>query len=98
MTIEVERNGARSMRSAASLPDAGLWVEHYAVIVGLSDPRGTGDSVYKAKIRPSSFAALAQAMMHAAPEEAIKAFGAALQAGTPEPVPFGKSWVPGASS
>jgi hypothetical protein len=58
----------------------------------LSEPRGFGDRQTTIRIFPDSFAAMAQTMMHANPEAAIKAFGAALAAGTPQPC---KVWYPG---
>jgi hypothetical protein len=74
------------------IADAGLYVENvghncdwYQLSLSFCDPRGTGNRRYIIEIDPSDFKALAVAMMRANRDEAIKAFGAALQA---EPVPI----------
>jgi hypothetical protein len=66
--------------------------------LSFSDERGYGRSRFQIGILPDSFADLAQAMMHTDPEAAIKAFGAALQEGIPEPVERDKAWTPGLPS
>jgi len=52
---------------------------------------GLRKSIFRVCIDPDNFRVVAQAMMHANSAEAIKAFGAALEAGIPEPQ---EVWIP----
>jgi hypothetical protein len=70
----------------------GIAVEYGDVAIGFSEPRGYGESKYDAVIDTDSFETLAQAMLYAHPEEAVKAFGNALKLGVPKPM---ERWWPG---
>src|SRR3954464_9762268 len=65
------------------LGEANIRVEYGGVELVFAAERGYGDSHYDLRIHPASFEELAHAMMQADPNAAIKAFGAALQAGIP---------------
>jgi hypothetical protein len=93
VTIDVFRTGAKSYGRNRLVDQARISVEDG--LVGLtftSNPEGANDSRFQASVAPDSFRDMAEAMMRANPTEAIKAFGAALEAGIPEPR---KVWFPG---
>lgn len=101
MPIKVYRHGrATGSRGDQSLGDAVVVVEsrgenskNHLLWIGFHAERGTGKSDYDMLIEPSSFRGLAEAMIRANREEAIKAFGTALQLDSPEPMEFGRGWV-----
>ena len=74
--------------------DAGIKVEFGVVqFMFATNPDGKiPGNPYSLTIRPDQFKAVAQSMMHADSSEAIKAFGAALEAGIPESRDV---WFPG---
>jgi hypothetical protein len=79
--------------------EARLWIEDvgldgtcYRLHVGFAEPRGYGDRCYQIQITPESFKTLAEAMIRRDRDEAIKAFGAALQMNPAEPK--GRYWSP----
>jgi hypothetical protein len=55
-------------------------LNHLTLSLDFSEPRGTGNRDYQIQIKPDSFKSLAEGMILADREMAIKAFGAALQA------------------
>ena len=73
--------------SMSGVGEAHLWVEdvgldgtpYYRLNISFREARGYGDRDYKIRINHDSFKALAEAMIRANREEAIRAFGAALQ-------------------
>jgi hypothetical protein len=84
MPFKVSREGVSSDTSGLSILEFGkLFARRDLVIMTHREPRGFGQSRHEIRIEPDCFAALAQAMMYANPEEAIKAFGRALQSGIP---------------
>jgi hypothetical protein len=91
MTIEALRTTEPG--NPKDMGGAGICVEYGCVAIGFSEkPRGYGQSHYETVIHPDSFKIMAQAMMQANPEEAIKAFGDALKSGIPKPR---NRWWPG---
>lgn len=91
--ILVRREQEKAMSPFAPTPEfeARVRVEFGEVELIFS----TGDknvSRFTVPINPHHFGVLARAMMHANSTEAIKAFGAALAAGIPEPR---EVWFPG---
>jgi hypothetical protein len=93
MTINVHREGARSLGASKVIDKARIRVEFGAVgLVFTSNPKGAKDSRFELYVSPSSFRDMAEAMMQANATEAIKAFGAALESGIPEPC---EVWYPG---
>jgi hypothetical protein len=91
MTIEVARSPDATWGPWTDLGRANIGVEYGLIELIFKDERGFGKSQFQVSIKPESFAVIARAMMHANSEEAIKAFGAALQAGIPEET---RVWVP----
>jgi hypothetical protein len=82
-TIAVDRTG---LGKYDGMPirvtdQAEIYVVSGAVQIFFTLPHGRGQSRFWVKADGKNFPALARAMMQAAPNEAIKAFGAALQAG-----------------
>jgi hypothetical protein len=82
------------------IASAGLFVEngghncdHYRLSMSFDDPRAAGKREYTLRIDPDTFKALAIAMIRTDRDEAIKAFGAALQA-DPVPIEQHKRWSP----
>ena len=95
MTITVSREPLFSNpRSSREIAKAGVAAQHGNMEIGFTTPRGTGKSCYNLIVEPEDFTKLARAMLQANPEEAIKAFGTALQEGIPEPARNGKYWIP----
>jgi hypothetical protein len=77
---------------------AGLWVEDIGLDgicrrlkIDFVEPRGYGDRRYRIQVNADSFKALAEAMIRADREQAIRAFGAALQT---DPQMSERHWVP----
>ena len=91
MTIKVRRTGLRSFDFPEEIDQARIRVESGLVELVFTEPKGFGDSLFNVNINAGSFAILAQAMMHANAEEAIRAFGNALKDGMPEPRDV---WIP----
>jgi hypothetical protein len=72
-----------------------IFVEYNDLAIQFSEPRGYGDTVFSAVIKPDQFETLARAMLRAHPKEAIRAFGEALRRGIPaEPLDPMKRWRP----
>jgi hypothetical protein len=93
MTINVHREGARLSGPRKMIDKARIRVEFGAVgLIFTSNPSGINDSLFELYVHPDSFKDMAEAMMRANASEAIKAFGAALEAGIPEPR---EVWYPG---
>lgn len=93
MTINVHREGARLTGRSRQIDKARIRVEFGAVgLIFTSNPNGTNDSLFELYVQTDSFRDMAEAMMQANPTEAIKAFGAALEAGIPE---LREVWYPG---
>jgi hypothetical protein len=92
MAIEVLRDGQLSETSYRQIAKASVVALWGTVRLAFVTPRGTGNSYYRLVVNPEDFVTLAQAMLHADPEEAIKAFGAALQEGIPERCINDKKW------
>jgi hypothetical protein len=102
MGIHVRRRGSKSdlgsyRRQIGTKLDAGpTYAMHRVVIIGFrTNPKGEKPSDFDVSILSENFGMLARTMMHADPEAAIKAFGAALQEGIPGPIETGDTWVPG---
>src|SRR5271156_1233888 len=101
MTINVHRRGAYSrFYPGEQIGTAGVIVEnngldgnHFRLWLTFGEARGFGNSHYRMEIEPESFRALALAMIRADRDEAIKAFGAALQA-KPVPIERNHQWSP----
>jgi hypothetical protein len=85
MAIEVRRNAAEALHSMhyEYLGTAWVGVEYEEMTLLFSEPRGRGKSHYRLRIEPASYEHVIQAMLRANPEEAIKAFAAALKDGIP---------------
>lgn len=83
-TIDAQRRGVFSSDDWTTVDDTVIGVEGDVVDLIFQHSRGYGISRYPVRIRPDNFATLAEAMMHADTETAMRAFGAALQKGTPE--------------
>jgi hypothetical protein len=66
------------------LADAFMRVEYDLLTLNFSEPRGTGHTVYEARVSPENFTDLARAMMQSDPDAAMRAFGEALRNGLPE--------------
>jgi hypothetical protein len=95
MTMSAYREGlAGSSRPTKIAERVGICVEYGQLRLSFSEERGYGRSLFQIGVRPDSFADLAQAMMHANREAAIKAFGTALQNGIPEPTEGDTIWTP----
>jgi hypothetical protein len=60
--------------------DVRVWADRKMELV-FTEPRAAGERVYELIVTPKDFTELTQAMMYADSEQAIKAFGAALQLG-----------------
>lgn len=84
MTIEVSHRGFAGTGELIETGTAAISAEYGCVKLRFNEPRGFGLSVFTSTIGTDSFTKVARAMLHANPEEAIKAFGAALQEGIPE--------------
>ena len=88
MAINVHRKGRHAPSypgekigsAGISVQSVGIDHEAYRLWVGFDDLRGYGKSNYDLEIEPESFRTLSEAMIRANRKEAIKAFGAALQA------------------
>ncbi len=82
MTIEVRRDGRTARVWTGRGRDAKITTRPAAKAVDLSCyiPVTKGESEVSFRIKPDSFEELAMAMMKASRKEAIRAFGAALQA------------------
>ena len=101
MAIRVDRHGREPGNAGQSLGTAFICVtsrgeqsETHLLKIGFETERGTGKSEYDLYIESSSFRDLAEGMIRADRKEAIKAFGAALQMDIPEPMKWGRGWVP----
>jgi hypothetical protein len=99
MGIEVRRRGLKSHRGSieqrmGTKLDAGrpYAMQRLVIISFTTNPKGEKPSNFQVTILPENFEMLAQAMMHADSEAAIKAFGTALQEGIPEPIEGGETW------
>lgn len=94
MTIDVLREPAKGSGYPELINEAQVRVELGSLLLRFaSNPKGTNSSLYDVVIRPESYSEIAEAMIRAHPEEAIKAFGAAMKDGIPDPA---KSvWYPG---
>jgi hypothetical protein len=104
MGIHVRRRGSKSdlgsyrQRMGTRLDAGPPYAMHRVVIIGFrTNPKGEKPSDFDVSIVPENFKMLAQAMMHADSEAAIKAFGTALQDGISEPIEPGMTWVPRAA-
>jgi hypothetical protein len=85
MTIELRRGGTSSDASTwDKVTDGLLYVAYGRALVGLSIEDGMPDGDYLLIVHPGSYADVIRAMLHADPERAVKAIGAALQGGIPE--------------
>jgi hypothetical protein len=95
MAIKVHREGEMNDGGPLTVLNTGRpYAIRNLVILTHMEPRGFGESRHTITIDTESFPALAQMMMHANPEAAMKAFGSALQAGTPKPIEDAKCWYP----
>jgi hypothetical protein len=99
MAIKVYRKGHLAGMNGhyvrpQDLGDAVVWVDSETQRLGIAFHalRGTGKSHYDMYVEPVSFRDLAEAMVRADREEAIKAFGAVLQMG-PLEAPESGNWV-----
>jgi hypothetical protein len=85
MTIELRRGGTSSDASTwDKITDGLLYVAYGSALVGFSIATGMPDGDYLLVIQPESYGDMIRAMLHADPERALKAIGAALQDGIPE--------------
>jgi hypothetical protein len=93
--ISVLREQSKAVSSFAPTANfkAGLKVDFGAIqIIFADNPTGKNQSIFTLTLQPEHhFKALAQAMVYANASEAIKAFGAVLEAGIPE---SREVWVP----
>lgn len=96
MTIEVRRTGTLSDTSTGDkIADAHVAAEYGKAWLKFHTERGTGYSVYSLLLHPESYADIIRAMLHANPQEAVKAIGVALQDGVPErKLQDGEYWRP----
>ena len=95
MTMEVHRNAnnPQPYRQRENLGKVRIAASDGAVGLWFFEPKGFGLSRYDLSVDSGSFEILAQAMIHANRDAAIKAFGVALQADVPEPL---AEWYPAA--
>jgi hypothetical protein len=95
MAIEVHRTGTLSGDSLGSkIADAIIKAEYGTARLVFKTPRGEGDSLYSLMIGPDSYADVIRSMLHADPDQALKAIGAALQDGVPKRAGNGEFWAP----
>jgi hypothetical protein len=82
MGIEVSAGGNKSDRPTEKIGVANVRVWATARMeIRFAERRGVGERYYELNVKPSDFEELAKAMMYANSEQAIKAFGAALELG-----------------
>ena len=81
---DVLRKGERDYRSGGEcVGNAHICTEHGRARIRFRESRGFGASDYEVRIAPSDFTDMVEAMLRANPEEAVKAFAAALKDGIP---------------
>jgi hypothetical protein len=85
MAIELRRGGTSSDASTwDKITDGLLYVAYGRALVGFSIASGMPDGDYLLIVHPESYADVIRAMLHADPEQAVKAIGAAFQDGIAE--------------
>jgi hypothetical protein len=96
MAIEVRRTGVMSYSETGSKIALGhVFARYGRAWLSFRTLRGNGDSRYSVLIHSDSYADVIRAMLHADPQEAVKAIGAALQDGIPErKLEDGQEWSP----
>jgi hypothetical protein len=93
MTVKVWRKGVQSLQGRR-ITEAIIKVEYGKACLAFRVGRGAGGTHYSLEIETDSYADLIRAMLRAAPEQATKAIGSALQDGIPKRVGETELWVP----
>ncbi len=93
MTVRVWQYGVQSLRGRR-IADAMIKVEYGKASLAFRAGKGAFESHYSLEVETDSYADLIRAMLRAAPEQALKAIGAALQDGIPKRVEETELWIP----